>query len=190
MDLTHGRVRLRPLADLDQRAWRRLQSHFRDPEIAFLNGTPPNREPLWLLKRILKADARRSDRATFGIFDEQGDYIGTIELYDIRHTSATLGILIGEKSHWNRGYGPEAIQAILVHAFQELDLERVRLNTFGDNLRAQAAFKKVGFHEIDRVPAKGDRIDVRMELYRGAWLERQRETELAAESSDAAATRS
>ncbi len=171
MRLRHGRVTLLPLADLDNVAWRRIQSHFRDPEIAHLNGTPPNRMPLWLLKRILKADARRSDRATFGIFDEADGYIGTIELYDIRGGSATLGIIIGERSHWGQGYGPEAIHAVLGHAFAELGLELVRLNTFGDNLRAQAAFRKVGFREVRRVRTAGGRTDVQMELYRGAWLE-------------------
>jgi len=167
----HGRVTLRPLTDLDNVAWRRIQNHFRDPEIAHLNGTPPNRMPLWLLKRVLKADARRPDRATFGIFDEGDTYIGTIELYDVRGSSATLGIIIGERSHWGQGYGPEAIHALLAFAFQELGLEHVRLNTFGDNVRAQAAFKKVGFREVSRSKVGGGRIDVHMELYRGAYLE-------------------
>lgn len=175
MHLRYGRVELRPLTELDHAAWKRLQSHFRDPEIAHLNGTPPNREPLWLLKRILKADARRDDRRTFGIFDEHGEYIGTIELYDIRYTSATLGIIIGERSHWSRGYGPEAIHAVLEHAFRELGLERVRLNTFGDNDRAQTAFKKVGFRELRRVPATNGRTDVHMELTAAAWLAERRD---------------
>ncbi len=166
-----GRVTLRPLAELDNVAWRQIQSHFRDPEIAFLNGTPPNRMPLWLLKRVLKADSRRTDRATFGIFDEHDGYIGTIELYDLRGTSATLGIIIGERSHWGKGYGPEAIHALLSHAFSELGLDHVRLNTFGDNLRAQAAFRKVGFREVSRNRVAGGRVDVHMELYRGAYLE-------------------
>ncbi len=167
----HGRVTLRPLTDLDNVAWRRIQNHFRDPEIAHLNGTPPNRMPLWLLKRVLKTDARRPDRATFGIFDENDTYIGTIELYDVRGSSATLGIIIGERSHWGHGYGPEAIHALLAHAFHELGLEHVRLNTFGDNVRAQTAFKKVGFREVSRSKIAGGRIDVHMELYRGAYLE-------------------
>ena len=105
-ELGFGRVRLQPLADLDKGAWQRIHAHFRDPEIAFLNGTPPNRMPLWLLKRVLRADSRRADRETFGIFDEQGGYIGTVELYDIRYSSATLGIIIGEKTHWAGGTVP------------------------------------------------------------------------------------
>src|SRR5690606_15958837 len=98
-----GRVTLRPLEEFTEQDWRRLQSHFRDPEISYLNGTPPNRMPLWLLKRLLKADAGRHDRATFGIFDERDEFIGTTELYDVRAGSATLGIIIGEKTHWSRG---------------------------------------------------------------------------------------
>jgi len=172
-------VTLKPLSELDNAAWRRIQSHFRDPEIAFLNGTPPNRMPLWLLKRVLKTDAKRTDRATFGIFDEHDSYIGTIELYDLRGASATLGIIIGERSHWGAGYGPEAIHALLDHAFDELGLEHVRLNTFGDNLRAQAAFRKVGFREVSRNRVAGGRIDVHMELYRGAYLEARADTAVA-----------
>lgn len=171
--LHHKRVLLKPLIELDRAAWRRVHAHFRDPEIAYLNGTPPNRMPLWLLRRILKADSRRPDRETFGIFDERGDYIGTIELYDISHRSATLGIIIGEKTHWSRGYGPEAIHALLRYAFETIGLERVKLSTFADNPRAQAAFRKAGFVERRRVSADKGRTDVQMEVSATAWRESQ-----------------
>lgn len=189
MNPSYGRVTLRPLDDLDASAWRRIQSHFRDPEIAFLNGTPPNRMPLWLLKRVLKADARRTDRTTFGIYDEGDCYIGTIELYDVRAHGATLGIIIGERSHWGHGYGPEAIHALLEHAFCALGLDQVRLNTFGDNHRAQAAFRKVGFHEVRRLNTGTGRTDVQMELFRGAWLESRGSTSLQVTVQQAARPR-
>lgn len=172
-ELSFGRVRLIPLVELKQGAWRRIHAHFRDPEISHLNGTPPNRMPLWLLKRVLKADSRRADRETYGIFDEADTYIGTVELYDIRYNSATLGIIIGERSHWSRGYGPEAIGALLEYAFGALELSEIRLSTFADNLRAQAAFKKIGFTEMRRVANGRGRIDVQMSLWRGSWLERR-----------------
>ncbi len=165
-----GRVTLRPLEEFSDTDWRRLQSHFRDPEIAYLNGTPPNRMPLWLLRRLLRNDSRRADRATFGIFDERNDFIGTTELYDIRGSECTLGIIIGERTHWSAGYGPEAMHALLGYAFDALGLRMVRLETFGDNLRAQRAFKKVGFQEVDRRVDANGRIDVHMELTRDRWL--------------------
>lgn len=171
--LIWGRVELRPIADLDRHAWRRLHAHFRDPEIAHLNGTPPSRLPLWLLRRMLRADAARHDRRTYGIFDEQAAYIGTVELYDLRGSEATLGIIIGERSHWSRGYGGDAMRALLAYAFEELGLERVRLHTFGDNERAQAAFRKVGFVERQRQTGQRGRVDVHMTLARSAWFERR-----------------
>lgn len=180
-----GRVALRPLAQLDQRAWRRLHEHFRDPEIAHLNGTPPSRMPLWLLRRVLRADAARHDRHTFGIFDEAGDYIGTVELYDVRGSEGTMGIIIGERSHWNRGYGGEAMRAILRYAFEQLGLETVRLGTFGDNDRAQAAFRKVGFMEERREMVRG-REHVYMLMRRMGWFERV--AQASASSSETAAS--
>lgn len=172
--LQAGRVVLKPLDELDAQAWRRVHAHFRDPEIAHLNGTPPSRMPLWLLKRILRGDSRRSDRQSYGIFDEQGAYIGTIELYEIGVASATLGIIIGERSHWGRGYGPEAIAALLQHAFATMRLSRIRLSTYGDNARAQLAFKKAGFVERRRFTNRAGRVDVEMEISAEHWLERQR----------------
>ncbi len=171
--LRYGRVCLKPLSELNHNDWKRVQTHFRDTEISHLNGTPPNRMPLWFLKRILKADSRRPDRATYGIYDERDEYIGTIELYDIRYDVATLGIIIGEKTHWSRGYGPEAIEALLSYAFNKLRLERVKLNTFSDNPRAQAAFKKIGFTELRRVSAGNGRTDIQMDVQKKVWLERQ-----------------
>ncbi|MFA5550152.1 MAG: GNAT family N-acetyltransferase [Trueperaceae bacterium] len=168
-----GRVTLRPLEEFSDTDWRRLQSHFRDPEIAYLNGTPPNRMPLWLLRRLLRTDSRRPDRATFGIFDERDDFIGTTELYDVRGAEGTLGIIIGERTHWSAGYGPEAMHALLGYAFDTLGLRLVRLETFGDNLRAQRAFKKVGFQETDRRVDANGRIEVRMELGATRWRDRR-----------------
>jgi RimJ/RimL family protein N-acetyltransferase len=170
-ELRLGRICLRPLELLDNKAWRRVHSHFKDPEIAYLNGTPPSRMPLWLLRRVLKADSRRSDRQTFGIFSVEADeeYIGTIELYDLAKRSATLGIIIGERHYWGKGYGSEAIHALLDYAFNTLGLEDMRLHTFADNLRAQACFKKVGFVEMRRVPAANDRTDVQMRIAGEVW---------------------
>lgn len=172
MPPAHGCVRLVPLQDLEYGSWRSIQQYFRDPEIAHLNGTKPNRLPVWLLRVLLLADSRRADRRAFGIHDETDRFIGMLELYDIKLDEATLGIIIGEKTHWSRGYGPEAIRAALPVAFGELQLAQVRLSTFGDNLRAQNAFRKVGFQEVRRGPSPDNpgREDVIMVLTREAWL--------------------
>jgi diamine N-acetyltransferase len=68
--------------------------------------------------------------------------------FDWRNRSAELGILIGDKSYWNQGYGTEAMQLLLHHGFTTLNLHRIFLRVFENNPRAIRAYEKAGFvHE-------------------------------------------
>ena len=102
----------------------------------------------------------------FVILDEKGEYLGTLELYDLTPEEATLGILIGRKDRWGQGYGTEAVRAALDYAFRVLGLRRVKLRTFAHNLRARRAFQKAGFREVGVVPGPRGREDVHMEVRR------------------------
>lgn len=83
---------------------------------------------------------------------EDGRYIGNIGLHHIDHThrGAELGIMIGEKAEWGRGYGREAMVALLRHAFGQLGLHRVMLRCHPENRRGLAAYRAIGFTEIGR----------------------------------------
>ncbi len=74
-------------------------------------------------------------------------FLGSVDLIN---RSARLGIVIGEKSHWDRGFGTEAIQLLLDYAFAILNLNSVNLGTYSFNDRAIACYRKVGFKEIGR----------------------------------------
>lgn len=66
----------------------------------------------------------------------------------IPHGDAYVGIGIGERELWGKGYGTDAMRVILHYAFSELNLRRVSLNTFEYNPRAIRSYEKVGFvHE-------------------------------------------
>jgi len=76
--------------------------------------------------------------------------IGTIGLFNVNNfaRNAELGISIGEKLFWNRGFGSEAIRILLNEAFYKYNLHRVELRVNARNLRAIKAYEKVGFiHE-------------------------------------------
>jgi RimJ/RimL family protein N-acetyltransferase len=64
--------------------------------------------------------------------------------------SAEIGIFIGEKSCWGRGYGQEATRLLLEYGFDLLNLHSVMLGVFSFNERAIQAYHKVGFKEIGR----------------------------------------
>ncbi len=88
---------------------------------------------------------------TFGIYTLENDrLIGFTSLEgDIfPHGEAFVGIGIGERDFWGKGYGTDAMQVILRFGFQELNLRRVALDTFEYNPRAIRSYEKVGFvHE-------------------------------------------
>jgi RimJ/RimL family protein N-acetyltransferase len=62
-------------------------------------------------------------------------------------SKAELGIMIGDKDHWSRGYGQDAIETLLRFGFHEMNLHRIYLRVFDFNERAQACYRKCGFVE-------------------------------------------
>lgn len=65
-----------------------------------------------------------------------------------RLSSAEIGIMIGERKEWNKGYGTEALRLILRHGFETLNLHRLFLRVYEDNPGAIRAYEKAGFvHE-------------------------------------------
>lgn len=172
-----GRVTLKPLADLTAEEWRRFYHYFRDRELADWNGAKPIRIPEWLFQRVMIDEERAGERHGFGIFDEEARFIGSVELYELRPhpperaAHATLGIMIGERALWGRGYGREAVRAALAWAFETLDppLKSVRLRTFAHNRRAQRAFAASGFREVGREAGR-EHVDVLMCVTREEWL--------------------
>ncbi len=61
------------------------------------------------------------------------------------HRAAELGIMIGEKSSWNKGYGTETMQLLLKHGFETLNLNRICLRVYSSNPRAIRTYEKAGF---------------------------------------------
>ena len=58
---------------------------------------------------------------------------------------AEFGIFIGEKSLWDQGYGTEAVELLLCHGFETLNLNRIYLRVYSTNLRAKRSYEKAGF---------------------------------------------
>lgn len=102
--------------------------------------------------------------------------IGFICLAEIawQHGDAWVGIGIGDRDDWSKGYGTDAMQIVLRYAFQELDLHRVSLGTFAYNPRAIRSYQKAGFviegYERQRLHRDGDFADcLIMGILRSEW---------------------
>lgn len=73
--------------------------------------------------------------------------IGFVDLYIYApfHREAWVGIGLGEKEFWGKGYGTDAMRLALRFAFQELNMFRVSLDVFEYNPRAIRSYEKAGF---------------------------------------------
>lgn len=146
-----------------------------DPEVTqWLKADPPlslEMEHDWV------DNVRKSDRFTFTILTKDGMPIGNMGLEEIswKYRRATIGIMIGEKDQWGKGYGSDAITTLLRYCFEELGMRRVDLFTDSDNHRAQAAYRKCGFQVegiMRQYRSKNGRVvdDVLMSMISTEWF--------------------
>jgi RimJ/RimL family protein N-acetyltransferase len=96
----------------------------------------------------------------------EGRYLGSVDLSDIdwRHHRAEVGFMLGKDS-WGKGYGYEAVQAVLGHA-ATLGFKRLWARTHVGNLASEALLRKLGFEEEGylrgHVDREGERRDCRL----------------------------
>lgn len=83
--------------------------------------------------------------------------IGVCGLHRISSSnrSAEIGISIGDKLQWSRGYGREAMGLLCRYGFDVLNLYRIGLNVYAYNERGIRCYERVGFkHEGRRRAAR------------------------------------
>ncbi len=107
-------------------------------------------EEAWL--REMASKPTSYERVFFAIETKDGAHIGNTNLFDVKpeDRKAKLGIMIGDKSYWSKGYGSDALMTLLGFAFEEMNLNRVELDVFAFNERAIGSYRRCGFVEEGR----------------------------------------
>jgi len=129
---------------------------FQDPEVLRLL-TPATVKPWSSVaeKRAIERMARGGDDAVhFAIHVlTDGQLIGncSLQAIDGKNRTAGLGIVIGERAYWGRGFGSDALRLMLRYGFSELNLHRIWLKVLAFNERAIRAYNKIGFVEEGRL---------------------------------------
>ena len=98
-------------------------------------------------------DVSKQQSQVFSIVDLETDSsIGRCMLFNLDRVNrqAALGIVIGEKEYWGKGFGQDAAKLLLDYGFNLLNLNNIMLGTYSFNERAQACFRKLGFKEIGK----------------------------------------
>jgi RimJ/RimL family protein N-acetyltransferase len=123
-----------------------------DPEVA-LNLTIFEKQlPLQQEEDLLRDMIKKNAQIFSIVLYNQETLIGSCSIFDIDHDDrkAELGIMIGDKENWNKGYGSETIELLLDYGFNILNLNNIFLKYFAYNQRARTCYEKIGFKEIGR----------------------------------------
>ena len=96
----------------------------------------------WLKEKVATGQVRQ-----FILLDETGRGIGSVYLRDIDMAArkAEMGIFIGEDAARGKGYGVEAVEAIVEYGFQALGLHRIYLRVLETNEKAIRVYERAGF---------------------------------------------
>ena len=79
------------------------------------------------------------------VLREEGRPIGSVGLHKTREENVReLGYVLSEK-YWGRGIMPEAAEAVLRFAFEELGLSKVTVGHFPFNMQSKRVIEKLGF---------------------------------------------
>ena len=151
MILEGNKVRLRPFEerDLDH-----VMEWVNDPEVTrtLLVGRYPmtrTMEKAWLDERLKGS----TTEVSFVIESRAGEYLGGIGYFHIlqleRH--AELGLVIGRKTEWGKGYAREAMSLFVDYGFEQLNFNLIYLTVLPHNSRAHTIYTSLGFREEGRL---------------------------------------
>jgi RimJ/RimL family protein N-acetyltransferase len=169
------RVRLRSMTREDLP---RLWEFNNDLEVELAGGgDPPTPQSLARLQAEYDQEVAKGGRdgPAFAI-EADGKLIGQCALFNINPVARTceLGITIGDKEYWGRGYGRESVNLLVEYAFRQNNFHKVWLQVHARNERALSAYRACGFQQEGRLRAhvwsNGSYDDlIQMGLLREEW---------------------
>jgi RimJ/RimL family protein N-acetyltransferase len=106
-------------------------------------------------------------RRTLAVENQDGRHIGNVMYYnvDYQRREAEIGVTIGVREYWGRGYGTDLISTFIRYLFETTVLDRIYLKTLDWNVRAQRCFEKAGFKRYG-TSRRGDYSFVLMDVRR------------------------
>jgi RimJ/RimL family protein N-acetyltransferase len=146
-----------------------------DPELSDLDAVPPLNMSFPDYVEDYKDTLRHpsSYRHTLAVLTLDGTHIGNCVYYNIDRVmkEAEIGIMIGDRNFWDKGFGTDTINTLINYVFRHHNFKRLYLKTLTKNLRAQSSFSKSGFTIFGKLERDGYSF-LLMELSRNRWTEK------------------
>lgn len=87
---------------------------------------------------------------------DSGAHVGNIKIGPLlrHHGTADVGLLIGERAVWGRGYATEAIELATGLGFARLGARKLTASCYSDNVGSARAFRRAGWADEGVRPAQ------------------------------------
>ena len=144
--ITTPRVVLRWISEDDIDS---LYEIFSDPQVMrYWSTVPlPNREAAAELQRKIAQGNESNSMLKWGLaLHGSNTVIGTTTLFNLNFDNdrAELGYAMG-RAHWGKGYMNEALNALVSHAFEVMELRRLEADVEPRNVASIRTLEKLGF---------------------------------------------
>lgn len=119
-----------------------------DPEVLRFTESRPGAYGVDNLTSYIEDKSTDGQHLFLAIVAREDDvHIGNIKIgpMDWRHLNGDLGVIIGEKEYWGRGFATEAIAVVTAHCFDRLGLHKITAGCYAINMGAVRAFEKAGY---------------------------------------------
>lgn len=145
-EIVADRIRLRTIneSDLDQ-----ISAIFSDPKVMRYWSTPPLGSPdeVRALMKEIETGNEEGSMLKWGVALKSTDaVIGTVTLFNLDLTQGRAEVGYAQaQAYWGHGYIHEALQALLMYAFEEMKLRRIEADVDPRNTASIKTLERLGF---------------------------------------------
>ena len=149
--IENKRLLLRPveLADVTEQ----YQAWMNDPAVMQYTESRFQTHSLEQIRQYVESMQADTSSRFFAIINkESGKHIGNIKIGHIHpvHRHADVGIIIGDKASWGKGYATESLRLVAGYARESLKLHKLTAGIYANNIGSIQAFLKAGFAQEGR----------------------------------------
>lgn len=122
-----------------------------DPEVTRYTSIKPL--SLEEEKKYIKKVQKSKTDEIFSIFSKDTDkLIGNVGCHNLEDPDQNfeMGIIIGEKDCWGKGYGTDAFKTAIQYLFNEKKAKKLTLDVCTENKAAIRVYEKCGFEEKNK----------------------------------------
>jgi len=138
---------------------RKYISWLNDREVNRFLSVRGQRQSCETVRDYVESFKHSKDKILLGVFlKDNNEHIGNVTFsIDWKNRFGVVGLCIGDKKCWSKGYGGESLECAKELAFEEMGLNRLEASVNVENTMSKKLFGKVGFKVEGRLRQR-DRI--------------------------------